>query len=106
MNKKIIWLILSLFTLGLGYGLCKINHIKKTPSLAIVSQIDGINVYTDNIPVLEYEFLGNVQINPNETEYDNLRNELVKKAKKQFASAEGIIISTKEKKAVVVDFKE
>jgi len=66
---------------------------KKT---AEVEQMEGLYIFTDCEPVLEYEYLGTVKASIGfSAQYQSVRNKLIKKAKKEFPNAEGLIFHFK-----------
>jgi hypothetical protein len=64
-------------------------------SSADVNQVEGYYIFTDSKPVLEYEYLGTVKFNGglgfSSEQYTDVRNKLIKRAKKEFPRADGII---------------
>ena len=64
--------------------------------LAIVNRMENLYVFTDSTPVTEYEYLGTVKVSVVWSgQYQNVRNSLIKKAKKKYPQAEGIILHMK-----------
>ena len=105
--KKGISIIVVIVTILVALLYFQFNYTKKTNELGNANQIEGLTVFTDNNPILEYEFLGTVKVDTSklqDAEYDHIRDQLIIKAKTQFANAQGIIITPKDKKAVVVKF--
>jgi hypothetical protein len=64
-------------------------------NLAEANQIQGIYVFTDSKPVAKYKYLGTVSVSIGlSTQYQSIRDRLIKKAKNDYPEAEGIIIDT------------
>lgn len=59
---------------------------------AIVNRVNGLHVFTDCYPVSQYEVLGTVKTNAFDGQYSSVRDALIKKAKKEFPAADGILI--------------
>ncbi len=83
----------------------QIDHNKNT---AIVNQIDNIYVFINCVPSSEYERIGMVAkhfaVTGGNTE---MINGLVKKAKKEYSQAEGIIFTSFDfEKCEVIKFKK
>lgn len=62
-------------------------------STAEVEQIDGYLIFTDCKPVKDYEFLGTVKsgVTLGSEQYQGVRDRLIKKIKKEYPKADGII---------------
>ena len=106
--KKGISILVVIVTILVALLYFQFNYTKITNELGNANQIEGLTVFTDNNPILEYEFLGTVKVDTSklqDAEYDHIRDQLILKAKTQFANAQGIIITPKDKKAVVIRFK-
>ena len=62
------------------------------PNQAAVNQVQGIYIFTDCLPVKEYEYVGTVQaVYSGSGQYQPVRDKLVKKLKKEFPGADGAI---------------
>jgi len=106
--KKGISILVVILTIVVVFLYLRFNFTRKTDELGNANQIEGLTIFTDNNPIMEYEFLGTVNVDTSklqDVEYDHIRDQLILKAKAQFANAEGIIITPKDKKAVVIRFK-
>jgi len=84
---------------------------------AEVNQYEGIYVFTDCKPAAEYEYLGTVKpkgrgwdlVGGNTNQYTELRDRLIKAAKKEYKGAQGLILDLKDggvDKADVIKFKD
>ena len=63
---------------------------------AEVEQMEGLYIFTDCKPVLEYEYLGTIKASVGLSgQYQSVRNKLIKKAKKEFPNAEALIFHFK-----------
>lgn len=62
-------------------------------SRATVAQISGLFVFTDATPTGQYTYLGTVQngITARSTQYQPVRDRLIKKLKEQYPTADGVI---------------
>ena len=65
-------------------------------STAEAEQIEGLYVFVDSKPVSEYTYLGTVKgagvgasFNP---QYNTIRNAMLKKVRKEYSSADGVIL--------------
>jgi hypothetical protein len=78
---------------------------KKT---ATINQYDGIDVYFDSRPTVEYEMLGEVKVGVCKP-YEGCRDKLVTTAKKSYSQVDAIIIMqihcSKVAKAEAVKYK-
>lgn len=82
-------------------------------STAEVEQIQGLYVFIDSKPVLEYDYLGTINgtggrgaLNP---QYTVIRDAILKRAKKDYPAADGIILHLNaggKDRADVIKFKE
>lgn len=62
--------------------------------MASVNQIEGLYVFTDSEPLAETEYLGTVKniISLGSPQYTNIRDKLVRKAKKDFPDCDAVIL--------------
>lgn len=61
-----------------------------------VELMQGLYIFTDSKPVLEYEYLGTVKtVFAMDVQYQGTRDKMIRKAKKKYPEAEGIIIHFK-----------
>jgi hypothetical protein len=80
---------------------------------AVVSQIEGYYIFTDCKPEAEYIYLGEVHtpavnLFRTQQQYTDIRNLLIKKAKKEYPRADGLIftmVSGGQDKCEAVQFK-
>ncbi len=66
---------------------------------AEVEQYQGLYVFTDSKPVSEYEYLGTVKLTfriGNSGQYQSVRDVMIKKCKKDYPQADGIIMIFKD----------
>lgn len=84
-------------------------QVKK--STAEVQSYENVLIFSDCKPVAEYEYLGTVKYNTGGfggSQYEDIRDALLKKAKKEFPEAQGLILNLKKgqaDKADVIKFK-
>ena len=63
---------------------------------AEVEQMEGLYIFTDSKPVMDYEYLGTLKASIGfSSQYQSVRNKLVKKAKKKYPEAEAVIFHFK-----------
>lgn len=63
-------------------------------STAEVNQLQGLYIFTDSKPVKEYDYLGTEKLLMTASaQYSNVRDGLVKKVKKAYPQADGVILS-------------
>jgi hypothetical protein len=87
----------------------KVSTFEPTSSTGEVNKIDGLNVFTDCTPVLPYDSIGTLEISfILDTQYESIRSSFIKKAKKKFPNADGLILNLNKKgldKCVVIKMK-
>lgn len=103
MKKQIIFFfsgILLMFLLSSGYE----NYVASKQT-ANVNQKMGLYIFTDSKPVKEYEYMGTISAGITVNGYyDEVINSIIKRAKKDYPQAEGIIFISNSK-AEVIKFK-
>ena len=79
---------------------------------ASARKIQGLYIFSDCTPVSDYQVLGTVSRNPaisfKSSQYENIRDMLIKKAKDQYPMGEGLILDLRDggtDKADVIKFK-
>jgi hypothetical protein len=92
MKKLILGIIIGVgFTALIGAGIENYVVGKQT---ADVTRKMGLLVFTDSEPVMQYEKLGTIKVSTTFAltgEYGSMRDALIKKAKKDFPTAEAIL---------------
>lgn len=75
------------------------------PTTGEVIQIEGLYIFTDCKPVKEYIYLGTVknQGGINNPQYTNVRDWLIKRAKKEYDDADAVILTLSSGGADVCD---
>jgi hypothetical protein len=103
MKKYILAIIFSSMLIGL-FAFTAISYEAKK-STAEVESIEGLLVFVDSKPVLEYDYLGSVKVSftLGDTQYQGVRDKFLKKCKKDFPQADGIIIRFKSGGTDVAD---
>lgn len=93
--KKISFGIL----IGLGITFIMASSLNKTQDIknssARVNQVEGLLIFADCKPMKEYEYLGTVKSNTRafgNTQFEGVRNRLIKKIKSEYPKADGILI--------------
>jgi len=104
----------SLFGFLLGVGLTTLVAYKAAKyepnnSTAEVCKIEGFNIFTDSKPIMPYDSLGAVELGfVSNTQYESIRANLIKKARKKYPDADGLILELDKKgldQCIVVKFK-
>ena len=96
----------SCLTVILAFNMSKYvpNH-----STAEVSKIEGFYIFTDSKPTMPYDSLGDVDLGiVSGTQYETIRTNLIKRARKKYQTADGIILSLNKNgldKCNVIKFK-
>lgn len=107
MNRFFLGSILGL-SLTLMLAFSEIGY-KPNYSTAEVSKIDGFYVFTESKPILPHDSLGTVDLGfVSGTQYDNIRTNLLKRARKNYPNSDGIILNLNKNGmdfAYVIKFK-
>lgn len=87
------------------------NTLNKKNGLAEVNKMQGVYLFTDSEPVQEYEHLGTVGNGAylGSSQYEGVRNNLLKKALKKYPNADGVIFHLHDggsDKADAIKFKD
>ena len=88
---KLIYVIVCLTIFGFSF----INYEPKY-STAEVEQIEGIYIFTDCKPINEYIYMGTVKgpsVSAGSSQYTNVRDNLIRRAKKEYPTAQGLIFT-------------
>lgn len=88
--KKVIFATVIIFVVGFS---AKHNSDKAN---AVVNQVQGVYIFIDSKPVAEYEYLGTVStkgVVSSNPQYLVIRDKLLKRIKKDWPSADGVIFS-------------
>jgi hypothetical protein len=84
---------------SLLFALISFNKKDKGLPLAYarVTQLDGLYIFTDCLPINQFDSIGSVDLGfISGTQYDNIKTNLIKRTKKQFPEAEGLILKLKK----------
>jgi hypothetical protein len=105
MKKQLLGFIFGIgITLLFAFNRSEINSQAST---AQVNQIEGFYIFTDSRPVMPYDSLGIVEIGfITDTQYESIRNNLIKRTKIKFPYADGLILNFDKKgvdHCVVID---
>ena len=94
--KNLLLLFLGIAAIFfLGFQLS--NYIVK-PSTAEVTQINDLLIFTDSRPITPFDSLGTVEIGfVTGTQYESIRNNLIKRTKEKFPHADAIILKFDKK---------
>lgn len=86
--KKILFSILIITAVGFSV---KTDNSDK--AAATVNQAQGLYLFTDSKPANQYDFLGTVKYNNvlSNPQYNNVRDQLIKRIKKEWPAADGVI---------------
>jgi hypothetical protein len=79
-------------------------------SKAVVNQIDGFYIFSDSRPLMAYDTLGVVEAGfISGTQYHTIRTNLIKRSRKKYANADGIILDLRNHgldQCIVIKFKQ
>ena len=108
--KRTARFIFAILILALLASFTNIVTYEAKKSTADVEQFQGLYVFTNSKPVMEYDYLGTVKSTGmfQDANYVSVRDRLVKRAKKDFPTADGIILDLKRNaadQASVIKFK-
>lgn len=87
LKKKVVQIVTVILFLFLAISATTTNEFR----LAEANQQEGVYIFVDSKPVAKYDYLGTVKTNCCR-QYKGIRNKLLKKAKKSFPDANGLII--------------
>lgn len=90
MKKQILGFFIGI-TVATGFAFTS-NEYSAGPSTAEAGKVEGLYVFTDCKPVLAYDSLG--LVDPGfitGTQYENIRNSIIKRVIKKHPEAEGVI---------------
>ena len=83
---------------------------KKENASAVVNKIDGFYIFTDSRPLMAYDTLGAVEAGfISGTQYHTIRTNLIKRARKKYANADGLILDLRNHgldQCIVIKFKQ
>jgi hypothetical protein len=86
-----------------------ISKYEPNHSTAEVSSIEGFYIFMDSKPIMPYDSLGDADLGiVSGTQYETIRTNLIKRARKKYPTADGIILSLNKKgldKCNVIKFK-
>lgn len=78
-------------------------------SKAQAALVDGLYIFCDSKPIMPYDSIGNVEIGfVTGTQYQSIRNNLIKRSKKQHQNADGLILHLSKNgldRCTVIKFK-
>ena len=93
--NNLFWGTLLGFSVSTILGFTYMNYEPKK-STSEVDQMQGLYIFTDSHPVLEYEYLGTVKVTVGmDTQYQGVRNKLIDKARKDYPNADALIMQFK-----------
>jgi hypothetical protein len=88
----------------------KNEDAKKENASAVVNKIDGFYIFTDSRPLMAYDTLGVVEAGfISGTQYHTIRTNLIKRSRKKYANADGIILDLRNHgldQCIVIKFKQ
>ena len=103
---------------GFGFflGVCstiviafQVAKYEPNSSTAEVYKIEGFNIFTDSQPIMPYDSLDTVDLGfVSGTQYESVRANLIKNARKKYPDADGLILKLNKKgldQCVVIKFK-
>jgi hypothetical protein len=103
-------LIGFLFGVGISILLAfKVADFVPDASTAEVNKIEGFYIFTDSKPIMPYDSIGTVETGfITGTQYESIRNHLIKRAGNKFPNANGLIMEFDKKgidKCIAIKFK-
>jgi hypothetical protein len=67
-------------------------------STAEVNKVEGLYIFTDSKPVMPYDSIGTVELGfVSGTQYESIKANLIKRARKKYPNADGLILNLKKK---------
>jgi hypothetical protein len=85
------------------------SRYEPNQSTAEVSKVEGFYIFTDSKPVMPYDSLGEADLGfVSGTQYENIRTNLIKRARKKYPTADGLILNLNKTgldKCNVIKFK-
>ncbi|MFY9307818.1 MAG: hypothetical protein WAQ28_02095 [Bacteroidia bacterium] len=95
MKKTVFAFVIGIVVAGLLSFKFAYDSKKNT---AEVEQYQGVYIFCDSKPVMEYDYLGTVKggLGAMGGQYAGIRDNLIKRAKKEYPNAEGLILILKE----------
>lgn len=107
MKRNFIWLIAGMSLTAL-LSFATTYEVKDTT--AEVKKIQNVVVFTDCVPVKEYEVIGTASFTffslKSEGKHSTVLRRLVEKAKEKYPEAEGFIYNVEDQNAEVIKFKK
>ncbi len=93
------------YSIGFLFGICiaillafKVANYIPNASTAEVNKINGFYIFTDCKPVMPYDTIGTVEIGfITGTQYESIRENLIKKASVKYPNANGLIMKFDKK---------
>lgn len=85
---------------SLLFALISFNKKDKVLPLAsaLVTQSNGLYIFTDCLPINQFDSIGKVELGfVSGTQYDNIKTNIIKRTKKKYPEAEGLILKPKKK---------
>lgn len=93
--KKTILGVLIGFTITATLGFTYMTY-EPSKASAEVEQMQGLYIFTDSKPILEYDYLGTVKATIGmDSQYQGVRDKLIGKARKDFPNADALIMQFK-----------
>lgn len=89
------FILISILTSGVNTDNAPTSNEK---GLAEVNRVEGYYIFTDSKPVQDYEYLGTIKggVTFTSGQYEPVRNVLIRKAKKRYPKADGLILHLKD----------
>ncbi|MDR2653326.1 MAG: hypothetical protein LBC68_13655 [Prevotellaceae bacterium] len=106
--RKIIYAFITGIAITTLFAFTTQNYMTSNRT-AEVNRYENLYIFTDCVPVSDYEYLGTVKLTVAWSgQYQGIRDKLIKKAKKEYPEAEGLIFNFYDggtDKADVIKFK-
>jgi hypothetical protein len=76
----------------------KASDFVSKESTAEVNKVEGLYIFTDSKPVMPYDSIGTVELGfVSGTQYESIKANLIKRARKKYPNADGLIFNLKKK---------
>ena len=91
--KKVILAILAGFVLSIALSFSPVGDYIVKNKTAEVDQISGFYIFVNSTPVKEYKYIATIKCSGTwgSGQYQDIRNNLIKKARKKYPEGNGII---------------
>lgn len=97
MKKNLLLSLLFTLSITILFAF-QVTNFQTNESTAKVNKISDFYIFTDSKPIMPYDSLGMVETGfITGTQYEQIRNNLIKRAKVRFTNANGLIMKFEKK---------